>query len=595
MSKPPKSVKIVEPVDDASPERDAIDVFISHGWTPADSLWLGPLCLKAVAVWTGGKPVRQDIVLEWLKRVALGRPDRTPAKARDACLLRLYVQLCGVGETPWVFRDDQTRPGIDQCRAWASEFLTDRPGMPKVSFERGLVEHGWPGDCGDRRDLAGEASLSLKGSHPTSVWNHGLGRLTHLLIEGARIDLSQVLNIGELARQGKRREAGWPDVNIPDLTLPNHIAPWLFGLGSIALERAFPVVQTSYVPDRPAVAQGLMNTVYQWCSTKFGHHARFNHAGTEFHRQAKQYLDLFRGWDQASTSPALRQALVEWGIATVNSSPTENKPSEDKEYLLGLASAEIASIRKLLSAGQAAKEEFGALHFHVHNCATALFRYGGVWKGMKPLLLAMRAMAVPAVANDLRYWEESGLPTPPRPWCIIPETLATMFHGHVRHEQAKDANLESLRSEVATFCLGRLVDRWKPSERQEAARSGRLRTNDDMMERHPAWRYCLIRAVSSLGVNPGGKGHHALHTSSQIDPDADVRAAAKDTYEQMRRGVGLPEGTSPRRAIMSAFWWIRQAHLLGLEIQPDPNGAQRTRRKELTRTQEREQGDNPAR
>lgn len=45
---------------------------------------------------------------------------------------------------------------------------------------------------------------------------------------------------------------------------------------------------------------------------------------------------------------------------------------------------------------------------------------------------------------------------------------------------------------------------------------------------------------------------------------------------------------------MSALWWIRQAHLLGLEIQPDPDGAQRTRVKELARTKETERVDKPA-
>lgn len=594
MSKPPKSVKIVEPMDEPSPERDAIEFLSSRGWTPADSLWLGPLCLKAISVWHADKPIPRDLITSWLASLASGWNGHTPSNARDACLLRVYVHLCGAGgfeNGQWEFQRGQAPPSIDLCRAWAAEFLTERPGIPKASFERALVEYGWPGDYGNRGKLD-EASSSLRGTHPTSVWSHGLGRLMNILIEGARIDLSRVLNVDELARQGKRLSGNLTE--FLDLSKPTHLAPWLFGMGPVAMDRAFPIVKATPISNRPNVAQGLMNVVCLWCKAKFEGSKWFNRAGPDFHLQAKRYLDLFRGWDQASTSPALRQALVEWGIATVKSSPHESEPSEDKEYLLGLASAEIASIRKLLSAGEEAKEEFGSLHFHVDNCATALFRYGGVWKGMKPLLLAMRAMAVPATANDLRYWNESGLDDPPGPWCTIPETLAIMFHGHVRHEQAKDANLESLRSEVATFCLERLVDRWKPSERQEAARSGRRRTNDDMMERHPAWRYCLIRAVSSLGINPGGKGHHALHTSSQIDPDADVREAAKDAYEQMRRGVGLPEGTSPRRAIMSAFWWIRQAHLLGLEIQPDPDGAQRTRRKELTRTQERERGDNPA-
>jgi hypothetical protein len=79
--------------------------------------------------------------------------------------------------------------------------------------------------------------------------------------------------------------------------------------------------------------------------------------------------------------------------------------------------------------------------------------------------------------------------------------------------------------------------------------------------------------------------------SSRIDPDADVRDAAHAAYEQMRRLKTMPENMSPRRAVMSALWWIRQAHLLELGIELDENGAQRTRVKELTRTKEFERAN----
>jgi hypothetical protein len=44
---------------------------------------------------------------------------------------------------------------------------------------------------------------------------------------------------------------------------------------------------------------------------------------------------------------------------------------------------------------------------------------------------------------------------------------------------------------------------------------------------------------------------------------------------------------SPRRAVLGAFWWLRQAHLKSLGIEIDRDGAQRTRIKELSRTKER--------
>ena len=148
-----------------------------------------------------------------------------------------------------------------------------------------------------------------------------------------------------------------------------------------------------------------------------------------------------------------------------------------------------------------------------------------------------------------------------------------------------------MRGELAGFCLERLADRLKKAEREAAAQTNLPRTNEQMIEPSEWWRYCFVRAVSALGINPEGKGHRVLSIASEIDPDPRVRDAANQCYQQMRRGVKLPEGVSPRRAIMSALWWIRQAHLLGLGIQPDPDGAQRTRVKELARTRETERAD----
>ncbi|MFN7784723.1 MAG: hypothetical protein ACK5QR_00010 [bacterium] len=239
-------------------------------------------------------------------------------------------------------------------------------------------------------------------------------------------------------------------------------------------------------------------------------------------------------------------------------------------------------------------EEFECERDHLQTCLFVLFQRGGVWLGIKPMLLGLRALAAPAVAPDLRYWSEPDREPPPEPWNVVLEWPINLFHSYVGAEQRSDPELLSLRSQFASFCLERLVDRWGKAEREQARRDGRQRTNDDMIERSPEWRYGYVRAVSVLGVNPEGKGHRVLNTAAEIDPDPDVREAAKHAYEQLRRGVGLPDDTSPRRAIMSALWWLRQGHLYGLEIQPDADGAQRTRMKELTRTKEAERPNVPA-
>jgi hypothetical protein len=169
--------------------------------------------------------------------------------------------------------------------------------------------------------------------------------------------------------------------------------------------------------------------------------------------------------------------------------------------------------------------------------------------------------------------------------------MINLFHACVGSEQAEDAELVDLRGQLAAFCLRGLADRWTADERATAEREGRQRTNDDMLERSADWRYCLVRAAMALHVNPEGKAHRLLYAASRLDPDPDVRDVAHEAYEKLRRSKGLPEDVSPRRCVMTALWWVRQAHLLALGVEIDADGAQRTRVKELTRTKDQERAD----
>jgi hypothetical protein len=240
-----------------------------------------------------------------------------------------------------------------------------------------------------------------------------------------------------------------------------------------------------------------------------------------------------------------------------------------------------------------ASERFERDREHFLACADQIFQLEGLWEGMRQLLLAMRALRSPCVSADLRYWEEPGVAAshyprqPEDPWRCIPAKLVANFHAFVGKEEAKDPQLEALRSQFADFCLKGLRDKWSEKERVAAEASGRQRTNDDMVESCPDWRYCRVRAAKTLAINPEARAHRLLLASSEIDPDPKVREVANDAYQSLRRGVTLPEGMSPRRAVLGAFWWLRQAHLKSLGIEIDRDGAQRTRIKELSRTKER--------
>jgi hypothetical protein len=144
------------------------------------------------------------------------------------------------------------------------------------------------------------------------------------------------------------------------------------------------------------------------------------------------------------------------------------------------------------------------------------------------------------------------------------------------------------------FLLDKLTDRWNKTERADAEAAGRQRSNEDMKETVPIWRYCVVRAVMDLHIDPEGRGHKALRWSADHDPDPRVRDAARRGHDELWHTRGLPARMSPRRTVLAALWWYRQGHLLGLGIQPDSDGARRTREKELTRTKEVERADNPA-
>jgi hypothetical protein len=224
---------------------------------------------------------------------------------------------------------------------------------------------------------------------------------------------------------------------------------------------------------------------------------------------------------------------------------------------------------------------------HFDNCCFVLARHGSIWHCLKPLLLGMRALNTACVATDLRFWMEPSLDPPPGPWNHLPNMMAVVVHTFAGTEQMIDPNLTALREQFASFCLERLTDRLSDAQRKKTGAS-RVRSDEELVERVPAWRYCLVRAIADLRANPEGRGHRALHWSSEYDPDETVKKAAQQAYETIRHARGLPDRVSPRRAVMSALWWLRQAHLLGLGIQPDRDLAQRTREKELTRTKESE-------
>jgi len=216
-----------------------------------------------------------------------------------------------------------------------------------------------------------------------------------------------------------------------------------------------------------------------------------------------------------------------------------------------------------------------------------ILSFGSTWDALSLLLQAFRALKTPAVTADLRYWNEPHTSEKASfPIAFIPMWIATsLYQRRLQLEREQDPTLVALREAFATYCLKRL----KTREDVVAPKiSPGALTNDDFLEPSVWWRRCYAKAIRELRVNPRGKAHHILHWSSLNDPDELVRAYSREAYISVRHDPALADTMSPRRPLMAAFWWLRQAHRFELGLPVDPEGAQRTRTKELRRIKETE-------
>ncbi len=613
--------RVVEAADPNPPAAEAVEAFVRAGWPRSDAEWLGPACLSALPPRRGAEGL--DDVIEHNVRVLADAWNQVhPRGWRDRALLVVFARLCECGgrnSDMWYAQEGRSetpprpKPGLAEWRTLAAEFRRDRAHAKGADFEGALVVGGWPGEYGSDAELGAELQVFVHEHRTPDFYQWpALVRLMNVLVLCASLDLERVIDSERLKADG-----GWAvphperQPRVPanrDWTYPSAgdsrlFINWLLGLGPTALALAFPLFQAH---PTGAMAFGIRDAVERWLLTRTGHPTYFKEAGPELGNETRRYVDALERLCTSGGDPLLRRAWLWFAWCTLESNPDSLAPDR-REAILRAASEDVARLRPLLrraeakadlpgppDAALASWEEFEWVRDHLQTCLTLLYRFGGVWRGLKPMLLALRALSAPSVAEDLRYWQEDGLDDPPEPWCAITAWPINLFHAFARDEERSDAGLVALRGALVSFCLERLVDRLDKGDREQANRAGRRRSQEEMVEPSAEWRYCLVRAVTALGVNPGGAGHRVLHASSRIDPHPDVREAAGDAYERLRRGARLPPDVSPRRAVMSALWWIRQGHLLGLGIQPRADAAQRTRIKELTRTKEAERDDNPA-
>jgi hypothetical protein len=626
--------RVVEDLDRPLWEQESLEIFQAAGWGE-DAGWLSALALPIAVDPLDREKAPDEMATYQLRVVAASWHEAGPLPDRDRALLMAYARLCGCGGKNGCIGEslrDMPDGSFRKFRGTVSGELRRPLGAAfherKADFEGALVRGGWPGD--------------YSGGDPVNVWlmhrQHGVeatGRmplaetgcpalvpLLRLLVEDAGLDPLKVVDQDEMvatavhcwprdfgAPSGPRQPVPTHGLRL-DMTSPRSMGAWVGGLGPAVMLRLLPGLEAQPDDRVAGVALGARRILEEWLSLAVGHWTHFSRASGVLGPATLPWFQLLHRRAVAAGSaagPALRRSWLWFAWCAFDADRNAWVAQEEvvRRAVLQAANEEVARARKILSKagttapssegllgaggelGRPAVEEFLWGQDLLSICSMVLFELGGVWRGLKPMLLAWRALTAPAVASDLRYWPEPGREPPPSPWSVLVLWPMNMFHHVVGREQKQDLTLAELRGQIASFCLERLTDRLSENQRK----AGKQRTDFDMVESSPDWRYCLIRAAISLGVNPEGKGHRILHKSMEIDPDEDVRDAAKDGYERLRRNVGLPDGVSPRRAVTSALWWLRQAHLLGLGIEPDRDGAQRTRIKELSRTKEEEQRD----
>lgn len=185
-----------------------------------------------------------------------------------------------------------------------------------------------------------------------------------------------------------------------------------------------------------------------------------------------------------------------------------------------------------------------------------LFTKYPVWKGIKPLLQALRSSKKVLVNHDLS--EKSDLI----------RLIKRPFYGKTK--------LKRLRQDMADG----LADLLKPLPEKKRSSNRLDKYSEEEQKREgfdityqepdPIWRYAYVRAIVDLGVDTDGKGHYLhsiLDEVAQHDPATNVREAAQRAsinLKKLRDGWNKDNHT---KHLCHAFWWIRQAHLLSLDVE----------------------------
>lgn len=560
------SSKLVEPKDTDSVLDDVRLALAKAGLPDADAVWFSnflfsPGLFNLVNVSAKAETFLAHINICYLAHIHQHRENR------DLQLGALLLELVGLGSRSDMLSPSE--PARFRGGQWAPP-ATDHEGVFPTWVKRYLDE--------SRLDIPSVLKL-LKpdsDSHKEFIYHVLLPRLPlHQLIQWDKLPVKKRQHCSNRDIQDFGLLEFWL---LLELEMKDAQAEPCSG-ESVVLPKMVPVFAALPAHQLPDAAVGVLHAIELILS--FAHRNQF---GDGYKWFAKSLAPFYRVTEvlnpAASTDAKLRHA---WRyLATRAFGPefggySEGLTTIQSAELLKCARADLGGLRTILrDCPETCDWEFAEMALQT------ILSFGKTWDALALLLQAFRVLKKPAVTSDLRYWNEPNNPENVEyPLVRIPMWIATsLYQQRLKTERAQDPQLLDLREAFATFCLKRLKTKDEAKAKLEPAA---LFKNEDFIEPSAVWRQCYAKAIRELRVNPRGKSHHPLYWSSQHDPDEQVRACSKAAYISVRHETALADTMSPRRPLMAAFWWLRQAHRIELGLTVDPDGAQRTRTKELRR------------
>jgi len=215
---------------------------------------------------------------------------------------------------------------------------------------------------------------------------------------------------------------------------------------------------------------------------------------------------------------------------------------------------------------------------NVYTAASIIEKYKGIWHGLKSLLIVLRKTRKELVNDglqvDIRYLKEGNNDIV---WEIESRNawLSADSSKKLRQDMA-----DGLSDWLKPLPQSKRADLDKRLEEYTIDEKDREGFDITYTEPDPIWRYAYVRAIADLRVDVDGKGHY-IHTVmdkvAQNDPSAMVREAAGKTSTKLKNLRDGWDGDNHKKNISLAFWWIKQASRLAINLPVDRKNALRTR------------------